>query len=161
VSEAFASAEVLAGDQATREAFVRASAGADVIHVATHGLFREDDPQFSALRLADGWMSLYDLYELRTRAALVCLSACQSGRSWVGGGDELIGLARGFLHAGASSLIVSLWPVQDASTADLMSDLHSRHQAGAVPAAALSESMLALRETHPHPYHWAPFVCIG
>jgi CHAT domain-containing protein len=151
----------LTGAEANRRRFVDAAATSDIIHIAAHGLFREDDPHFSALRLADGWMSLYDLYGLRTRAELVCISACQSGRSWVGDGDELVGLVRGFLHAGAAALVVSLWPVQDASTAQLMSSFYDRLRNGTGRAAALREAMLELRANHPHPYHWAPFVLIG
>jgi CHAT domain-containing protein len=132
-----------------------------VIHLATHGVFREDDPHFSALRLADGWMSLYDFYGLRVKADLVCVSACQSGRNWVGAGDELVGLARGFLHAGASTLVVSLWPVQDDSTARLMEIFYRGIRGGMEVEHALRNAMLEVREESPHPYHWAPFVLIG
>ncbi|MGQ0720485.1 MAG: CHAT domain-containing protein, partial [Candidatus Eiseniibacteriota bacterium] len=120
VRRTFRRGRVLSGPQATRARFLREARDADVVHVATHAVFREDDPFFSSLRLADGWMSLYDLYGMRLSGSLVCLSACQSGRNWIGAGDELVGLARGFLHAGARTLVVSLWPVQDDSTAQLM-----------------------------------------
>jgi hypothetical protein len=161
VRSAFRRGRVLRGQQATRERFRRAAPAADVIHVATHGVFREDDPHFSALRLADGWMSLYDFYGLDLTADLVCVSACQSGRNWVGGGDEMVGLARGFLHAGASTLIVSLWPVQDESTARLMECLYGGIRQGQPAEEALRAAMIHVREESPHPYHWAPFVLIG
>jgi len=151
----------LRGREATLGAFAAAAAEADYLHVAAHGIFRQDDPFFSALRLADGWLSLYDIYGLRLKARLVSLSACQSGRSWVGGGDEMVGLVRGFLYAGASSLVVSLWPVHDSTTADLMSSFYRSLRAGELPAAALRAAMLEVRASHPHPYHWAPFVLIG
>ncbi len=157
----FRRGRVLRGPRATRDRFRREAAEADVIHVATHGVFREDDPHFSALRLADGWMSLYDFYGLDLHADLVCVSACQSGRNWAGGGDEMVGLARGFLHAGASTLIVSLWPVQDESTARLMERLYGELRAGRPAEEALRTAMLHVREDRPHPYHWAPFVLIG
>jgi CHAT domain-containing protein len=161
VRRRFRRGRVLRGPRATRERFRREAPAADIIHIATHGAFREDDPHFSALRFADGWMSLYDLYGMELSAELVCLSACQSGRSWVGGGDELVGLARGFLHAGASNLVVSLWPVRDDSTARLMDHLYAGLAAGAPAETALRGAMRALRAERPHPYHWAPFILVG
>jgi hypothetical protein len=153
--------EVLRAAAATMAEFRARAAGADYVHVAAHGVFRADDPHFSALRLADGWLSVYDLYGLELKAELVSLSACQSGRSWVGGGDELVGLVRGFLHAGAGALVVSLWPVNDSTTADLMVDFYRHLRAGTAAPAALQRAMQGIRAEHPHPYHWAPFVLIG
>jgi hypothetical protein len=161
VRRRFRRGRILRGRRATRAAFLAAAEEADVVHLATHGVFRDDDPHFSALRLHDGWMSLYDLYGMKLRAGLVCLSACQSGRSWTGAGDELVGLARGFLHAGARTLVVSLWPVHDESTARLMEAFYRGLGAGRPAEDALREATLALREEFPHPYHWAPFVLIG
>ncbi len=161
VRRLFRRGRTLRGRHATRERFVREARNADVVHVATHGVFRQDDPHFSALQLADGWMSLYDLYGLHLRAGLVCVSACNSGRNWVGAGDEIVGLVRGFLHAGARTLVVSLWPVQDDSTVRFM-EIFYRHLRSHRPAEeALTAAMLELREEFPHPYHWAPFVLIG
>ncbi len=151
----------LRGARATRNRFLGQVGRADVIHVATHSVFRADDPFFSALRLADGWMSLYDLYGMRLHADLVCLSACQSGRSWVGAGDELVGLARGFLHAGARTVVVSLWPVHDDSTARLMVRFYRELRSGRPAEEALQTAMGAIREELPHPYHWAPFILVG
>jgi CHAT domain-containing protein/tetratricopeptide (TPR) repeat protein len=157
----FRRGRLLRGAGATRARFLAAAPEADVVHVATHGVFREDDPHFSALRLADGWMSVHDLYGMRLDAGLVCLSACQSGRSWIGAGDELVGLARGFLHAGARNLVVSLWPVHDDSTVRLMDRFYAHLGAGLAVEEALRAAMLELRRELPHPYQWAPFVVIG
>jgi len=157
----FPRGEVLRSGSATMAEFRARAADADYVHVAAHGVFRADDPHFSALRLADGWMSVYDLYGLELKAKLVSLSACQSGRSWVGGGDELVGLVRGFLHAGAGSMLVSLWPVNDSTTADLMVAFYRALRSGVDAPAALQGAMQAVRAEHPHPYHWAPFVLIG
>jgi CHAT domain-containing protein len=106
-------------------------------------------------------MSVHDLYGMRLDAGLVCLSACQSGRSWIGAGDELVGLARGFLHAGARNLVVSLWPVHDDSTVRLMDAFYARLGSGLAVEEALRAAMLELRRELPHPYQWAPFVVIG
>jgi tetratricopeptide (TPR) repeat protein len=133
--------------------FAQAEA-AQVLHLATHGAFRPDNPMFSGLRLSDGWLAARDLYRLHLRAELVVLSACETGVSKQAGGDELLGLARGFLYAGAPCLVASLWPVKDEATAQLMTGFYRHLQAGATVS-------FALRETHPNPYYWAAFGVTG
>jgi CHAT domain-containing protein/tetratricopeptide (TPR) repeat protein len=132
-----------------------------VIHVATHAAFRVDNPMFSAIQLGDGPLSLFDLYDLRISAELVTLSGCGTGLNALIGGDELLGLVRGWLYAGAQSVLVSLWDVNDRSTAALMGRFYQRLRRTTDRAAALRDAMLATREEDPHPYHWAPFVLIG
>ncbi len=128
---------VLVDEQATLAALRAQAPGADVLHLGCHGYFRPDNPLFSSLRLADGWLTVRDAYALDLKSWLVTLSACETGVSAVAPGDELIGLARGFFSAGASSLLVSLWTVDDAATAMLMSNFYTRLRAGDRPAAAL------------------------
>jgi CHAT domain-containing protein len=99
-----------------------------------------DNPMFSAIQLGDGPVSVFDLYDLRISAELVTLSGCGTGLNALIGGDELLGLVRGWLYAGAQSVLVSLWDVHDRSTAQLMADFYER-----------------LRTTD----NWAPFVLIG
>jgi tetratricopeptide (TPR) repeat protein len=161
LAKLFGPALVLAGDAATEQAFKRHAPEADVIHLASHAVFRQDNPLFSAIRLSDGWLSLYDLYSLRLRASLVTLSACETGVNDVLAGDELVGLARGFFQAGAASVIVSLWAVDDASTARLMRRFYTHFEAGFGPAAAMRQAQTELRREYPHPYFWAPFLAIG
>ena len=81
---------------------------------------------FSAIQLGDGPLSLFDLYDLRVSAELVTLSGCGTGLNALIGGDELLGLVRGWLYAGAHSVVVSLWDVNDRSTAALMADFYQR-----------------------------------
>jgi CHAT domain-containing protein len=157
----FGQSLVLSGDAATEQAFRSQAPQADVIHLASHAVFREDNPLFSAIRLADGWLSLYDLYSLRLRASLVTLSACETGVSEVLAGDELVGLARGFFQAGSASVVVSLWAVNDASTAQLMAGFYAHLDAGLGPAAALRAAQIELRSATPHPFYWAPFLVMG
>jgi CHAT domain-containing protein len=157
----FGTALVLSGDGATEHAFRRHAPEADVIHLASHAVFRHDNPLFSAIKLADGWLSLYDLYSMRLRASLVTLSACETGVNDVLAGDELVGLARGFFQAGAASVVVSLWAVNDTSTAHLMRRFYRHLEAGVGPAAAMRLGQAELRRAYPHPYHWAPFLVIG
>jgi tetratricopeptide (TPR) repeat protein len=131
------------------------------IHIATHGYFRQEDPMFSGIRLGDGILSLYDLYQLKLPAELVTLSGCATGLSVVADGDELLGLVRGLIYAGAQSALLTLWDVQDYSTAQFMTAFYGRLANCADKAAALRQAALELREVYPHPYYWAPFVLIG
>lgn len=160
VAESLPRATLLTDDDATEAALRRYGANSRFIHVATHGLFRRDNPMFSAIQLGRSRLSLFDLYNLRLGAELVVLSGCGTGLNAVLGADELVGLTRGVLYAGAQSVVVSLWDVNDASTAELMRrfylHLQSTHR-----AEALRRTMLEIREIYPHPYHWAPFVLVG
>lgn len=155
-------AGVLVGERATVAALREEAPGCGVLHLATHGLFRSDNPMFSALKLHDGWLVATDVMDLDLNGALVALSACESGRSEVIEGDEILGLTRAFLGAGAATLVVGLWIVQDASTATLMDSWYGRmREGGEGAAAALRAAQLGLKERYPHPYFWAPFVLIG
>ena len=161
VAALFPGARLLQGQEATMPALRAAAPGRDLLHLACHGMFRADNPLFSALRLGDGWLTVAEAAELGLEAGTVTLSACESGRSRVVEGDELLGLARAFLGSGAASLVVSLWLVNDASTAQLMEGFYRCLQAGQSKAAALRAAQRALLATNPHPYYWAPFVLVG
>jgi CHAT domain-containing protein len=154
-------AQLLQGQEATIPALRATAPGQDLLHLACHGLFRGDNPLFSALRLGDGWLTVAEAAELELGAGLVTLSACESGRSRVVEEDELLGLTRAFLGSGATSLIVSLWLVNDASTAQLMEEFYRCLQAGQSKAAALRAAQRALLAKETHPYYWAPFVLVG
>lgn len=155
------------GESATRAGLQAAARQADILHVATHGLFRPDNPFFSVLKLADSWIDVRTISTLQLAAKLVVLSACESGAGTVHGGDEVVGLARGFLAAGARSLLVSLWNVQDAGAVELMDDFYhtltepAGVSTGPRPAAALRRAQLAAIQAGKHPYEWAPFSLIG
>lgn len=132
-----------------------------IIHIASHGYFRQDNPMFSSIRLGQSLLSLYDLYHLQLPAELIVLSGCATGMNVVTPGDELIGLVRGLLQAGAQNLMLSLWDVHDASTKEFMLEFYARLQQGYPYAAALQSAMLELRQRYSHPYHWAPFTLMG
>ena len=161
VAEHLAGAEVRVGSQATMAALHEKAPGCDVLHLACHGLFRDDNPMFSSLKLDDGWVTAADALQLDLDSALVTLSACESGRSEVIGGDEILGLTRSFLGAGAATLAVSLWLVQDETTAELMDAWYRRLRDGMGRTSALREAQLEIKDRYPHPYYWAPFVLIG
>ena len=131
------------------------------IHIAAHGIFRADNPMFSSLRLGDTWLNLFDIFNLQLGAELTTLSACETGMSAVSEGDELLGLARGFLYAGAPSLVVSLWTVNDRSTAQLMRRFYEGLRDGLTKCHALRLAILEVKTNFPHPYYWAPFILLG
>jgi tetratricopeptide (TPR) repeat protein len=131
-------AVVLQGPAATASAVAAVLDGAAMAHVASHARFRADNPLFSCLDLADGPLTVYDLERLRRAPAVLVLSACESGRSAVRPGDELMGLAAAVLALGTATLVASVVPVPDAATRPLMVDLHTRLRAGTRPAEALA-----------------------
>ncbi len=152
--------------EATRPNLEAQAGTARIIHLATHGEFRPDAPLFSTLYLSDGPLTATDVFNLKLNASLVTLSACQTGTSAIGGGDELVGFSRAFLYAGAASLLMSLWRVDDQATAHLMDRFYRALLNSQPIAAALREAQLALlrgEEEHRyrHPYFWAPFFLIG
>jgi CHAT domain-containing protein len=177
VTEAQAVAALMDGqacleDEATLARIQQAAPECRLIHLAAHGDFRPDNPLFSGLAIADGWLTTLDIFNLRLKASLVTLSACQTGRNVVGGGDELLGLMRAFLSAGAASLALSLWAVEDRSTAQLMEAFYRNLTRGLSKGEALRDAQLqfirprdgsgdAVAETHKHPYFWAPFFLVG
>jgi tetratricopeptide (TPR) repeat protein len=157
----FSRAATFLDDQATLAALHAQAPAVDVLHLACHGQFRPDNPLFSSLRLADGWFTVRDAYGLDLNCELVVLSACETGVNKIAPGDELIGLARGFFSAGAPTLMVSLWTVDDESTARLMAIFYARLRDGENPAAALRHAQRELLAQQPHPFFWSPFVLLG
>ena len=153
--------KLFVGNAATEEALRAHGPHSRLVHIATHGYFRQDNPMFSSIRLAGSHLSLYDIYHLRLPAELVVLSGCATGLNVVTPGDELMGLVRGLLQAGAESVVLSLWDVHDESTKDFMIGLYTRLQSGVSKPAAMQATMQELRERYPHPYYWAPFSLIG
>jgi tetratricopeptide (TPR) repeat protein len=154
-------ARCLVGVSATAAALRSAAAGADVLHLACHAQFRADNPAFSALHLADGPLTLHELAQWRLDAALAILSACETGRGRIAPGDEVLGLVRAFRHAGVQEVVSTLWPVQDASSAALMTAFHAALSRGQPAADALRLAQLEAIEQRRHPFHWAAFVLHG
>jgi CHAT domain-containing protein len=161
VAATLPNATLLLGAQATAQALKDKGAQSALLHIATHGTYRQDNPMFSGIRLGDGYLNLYDLYQMRLSARHVTLSGCATGMNFVAAGDELLGLQRGLFCAGASSLLLSLWDVHDRSTAELMQAFYKSFIGTADMAASLQSAMQQLRQENPHPYFWAPFVLVG
>jgi tetratricopeptide (TPR) repeat protein len=154
-------ADLRVGPLANLDALRELGSTSKVVHIATHGYFREDNPLFSGVRLGDSFLTVQDIYDLRLPVDLITLSGCGTGLNVVAAGDELRGLVRGLLAAGARSALLSLWDVHDRSTATLMTSFYEGLNAGLSKAVALQRAMALLRSAQPHPYFWAPFVLIG
>ena len=161
VAGLFDGANVLVGDEANAVALRAACVDADVLHLACHAEFRSDNPMFSALQLVDGPFTVQDAETLHLRQGIVVLSACETGVAAYSRGDEMIGLVRAFLLAGASRVVASLWPVDDAVTLRFMAAFYPSLQSGNSPSSALRVAQLAVMRTHPHPFHWAAFTLYG
>ena len=166
------SGQVFLEEEASVARLYQAIPNCHILHLAAHGDFRLDNPLFSGLALADGWLTTMDIFNLRLKASLVTLSACQTGRNVVGGGDELLGLMRAFLSGGAASVALTLWAVEDRSTAQLMEIFYRHLVNGSAKGAALRHAQMQLiradrdpsdanTEYYAHPYFWAPFFLVG
>ena len=154
-------AKLFLGDAATEDVLRTHGPQSKSVHIATHGYFRQDNPMFSSIRLGSSHLSLYDMAHLQLPVELVVLSGCATGLNVVTPGDELLGLVRGLLQAGAQSLVLSLWDVNDDSTKEFMIQFYTRLQQGHSAAVAMQMASIRLREQRPHPYYWAPFLLIG
>lgn len=144
-----------------------------ILHFATHGLLDPARPEISGLVLStvnrdgqalNGFVGLQDIYQLRAPVDLVVLSACRTGLGRDVRGEGLLGLTRGFMYAGASSVVASLWSVDDEATAELMKQFYANMlQRGMTPAAALRAAQNSIRQKPEwsSPHYWAAFTLQG
>jgi CHAT domain-containing protein/tetratricopeptide (TPR) repeat protein len=138
---------------------------------ATHGFINSSNPQLSGLVLSlvdnkgkprDGFLRLHDIFNLQLNADLVVLSACQTGLGEDIRGEGLVGLTRGFMYAGTKRVVTSLWNVDDAKTAQLMTSFFQKTlKEQQTPVAALRSAQLQLWQTNPDPRYWAAFTLQG
>ena len=157
--------QAITGSIATKPAILEKMNKARIIHLATHGLFDDVRGLSSAIALApsdkdNGLLTAEQILDLKLNAELVVLSACDTGRGKITG-DGVVGLSRALISAGVPSVIVSLWSVPDAPTADLMSEFYRNFQRSPDKAAALRGAMLTTMKQHPDPRDWAAFTLIG
>jgi len=153
LAKLYSKPQLMAGAKAAADDVRAALDGAELVHIAAHGKFRADNPQFSAIELADGPLTVYDLERIRRAPRRIVLSACDSGLSAVHPGDELMGLAGAVFSLGTSTLIASVVPVADDVTKALMLELHRKLCDGASPAQALATAQQRVRADG--------FVCFG
>jgi CHAT domain-containing protein len=142
-----------------------------VVHLATHGLLNGQNPELSGVVFSlvdergnpeDGFLRLADIYNLNLPVNMVVLSACRTGVGQPVKGEGLIGLTRGFIHAGATRVVASLWKVDDEATAELMKRFYTYMLQRNLPAAeALRRAQLDQMAIRPEPFYWAGFVLQG
>jgi CHAT domain-containing protein/Tfp pilus assembly protein PilF len=147
-----------------------------MIHFSTHGYVNEARPRFSGLVLSlipnssaektnppteDGLLAAYEIFNLKLKADLVVLSACETGLGKEVKGEGLMSLTRAFMYAGTPSVVVSLWNVNDQSAADLMIRFYRHLQAGKTKSEALRQAQLETIRDNGFPFFWAPFVLVG
>ena len=159
--------QALIGNQATETKVTQRLPQARLIHLATHGLFDNVQGLNSGIALAtggnqnsDGLLTAGEILDLKLNAELVVLSACDTGRGRISG-DGVIGLSRSLISAGVPSVLVSLWSVPDAPTAELMTEFYQNIQNNPDKAQALRQAMLKIMKQHPNPRDWAAFTLIG
>lgn len=143
------------------------------VHFATHGFLNSLHPELSGVMLSmfdeqgrpqDGFLRAHEIFNLKLPAELVVLSACQTGLGQEVKGEGLVGLTRGFMYAGAPRVVVSLWNVSDAATAELMTRFYRRMlKDGMRPAAALRSAQVSLMKERKwaSPFYWAAFTLQG
>ncbi len=160
-TKAFGSGEI------SRAEFLRMAPRYRILHIAAHGELDPANPLFSRIWLAPkegdgGALAVHEVYDLELpRTDLVVLSACETQLGARSNGDDIVGLNRAFLYAGASSVIASLWTVDDQATAALMRSFYTHLKRGMGKAEALQAAQSSTREKYAHPYYWAGFVLTG
>jgi CHAT domain-containing protein/tetratricopeptide (TPR) repeat protein len=144
-----------------------------IVHFATHGLINSQHPELSGIVLSlvdqngqpqNGFLRLYEIYNLRLNADLVVLSACQTALGKEIKGEGLIGLTRGFMYAGAPRVVASLWRIDDRATAELMTKFYrGMLKDGLPPAAALRAAQISIWKGNrwSGPHYWAAFTIQG
>jgi CHAT domain-containing protein/Tfp pilus assembly protein PilF len=155
-----------------RESRFKSEAGkASVVHLATHGILNDASPLYSYLLLAgegdgsreDGLLEARELLQMKLRAELVVLSACETARGRVGAGEGMIGLSWALFVSGVPTTVLSQWKVESDSTSRLMVAFHQNRQKNLSDAESLRAAALAIRKdpAYQHPFYWAPFIVIG
>jgi CHAT domain-containing protein/predicted negative regulator of RcsB-dependent stress response len=168
IRSTFPEATVYLGADATKVNFIGRAEANHVVHIAAHAEADRIDPLHSRIMLAaagerSGTLEAREVYQLKLDgAALVTLSACESGLGTVSNGDEIWGFTRSFLVAGTSSIVASLWPVSDDSTETLMTRFYAdMPKAGAAQALRSAQIAVLKDERYSHPSFWAAFNLIG
>ncbi len=158
--------ELLVRGKASESAFKQFAPSFHYLHIASHGQFNADKALDSRLLLSkdvsqDGSLTVGELYNINLDVDLITLSACETGLGKVLNGDDLVGLTRGFLYAGSSNVVASLWQVDDQATADLMESFYSKLKSGMTKKQALRKAQMDTRARFPHPFFWAAFFLTG
>jgi len=164
----FKNSKILIKDNASKENLLKFGNDYRYIHIASHGKFIEENPMESGLMLAgqsfidsSDRLTVKDLYSIKLNADLVTLSACETGLGKVTSGDDVLGLVRGFMFAGAKNIISTLWAIDDEATKKLMVVFYKQLNSGATHSVALRIAQLQLKKEYPNPKYWAAFELTG
>lgn len=153
------------GKAANRMSFETEVKDYKIIHLATHACIDEQDSKLNKIFLTDDYLSDSDLYNMELHAELAVLSACNTGSGKLIKGEGVMSLARGFINAGCSSTLISMWSVDDCATSDIMFNFYEGIKAGLTKEKALKAAKLKYLETvdkaKMHPYYWAAFLPFG
>lgn len=166
ITKAVPKSRALLRKDASKTAFRKYASGFRMLHVASRGEFDADRPLASSLLLSpdgsdDGRLTVGELYSMRVEADLVTLSACETGVGKTASGNDVVGLTRGFLYAGTSTIVASLWQVEDRATGDLMTSFYRALAKGSGKRVALRAAQINFLKTQPHPFYWAAFQLTG
>lgn len=164
VAANFAAPLLLLEEEATCLRFMQEAPHADLIYIAAHGEYRIGEPAASFIELADGQLAIQDILKLRLQGAIVILSACETSKGHLSG-NEMLGLVRAFLYAGARSVVATYWPVDDSTTSSLMTIFMLEYcQSGDLTNALCKaqRSFLANRSAQSsHPFYWGAPAIFG
>lgn len=166
IAAKIAGATLFTGKQATETTAKNIGGEYRYVHFASHGTFNPDEPLSSGLLLTadgenDGTLTVRELYDLNLPADLVTLSACETALGKIANGDDVVGFTRGFLYAGTSSIVSSLWKVDDQATSQLMQEFYD-NLGKSNKRDALRTAQLHIKDHYnTHPYYWAAFQLTG
>jgi CHAT domain-containing protein len=160
------------GSEANEDSFIQEAPKYEIIHLAMHTLIDNENPLFSKLvftsvddSLREGYLNIYELYNLELGSRLAVLSACNTGTGKLEKGEGVMSLARAFMYSGIPSIVMTLWTVEDRSGSTIMSNFYKHLKEGNPKDAALRSSKLEYLQTagriKSHPYYWGGYVCIG
>ena len=153
-------------NNASKRSFENEASNYQILHLATHACVEETNTSLNKIFFTDDYLSNAELYNLDLNADLAVLSACNTGAGTLIKGEGIMSLARGFIHAGCPSILMSLWSVDDCATSDIMIAFYKELLAGKTKVAALQNAKINYLNTVPdkslaHPYYWAAFTQFG
>ena len=152
-------------EKATMANFLKEAKDYKIIHLATHAFVNQSDSKLNRIFLQDDFLSDVNLYNLELNTEMAVLSACNTGSGELLKGEGVMNLARGFINAGCSSTIMSMWSVDDCATADLMLMFYKEIKKGSCKDEALRKAKIeylnSANKTKLHPYYWAAFIPFG
>ncbi len=153
--------------------FKEAADSYKIIHIASHSIANERDPMYSKIAFAsnpqdtlnDGYLQIFELYNIKLNADMAVLSACDTGYGKVQKGEGVMSLGNGFAYAGVPSIVMSHWQVDDKSTYILMNSFYKYLSEGMNKSEAMRAAKLDLlngkNSNYANPYYWGAFVTYG